>query len=161
MGDPQRVQVHGSVVVVNDPAYVLPCYVMHYSGHTPSRSTISHRVLTSPYYYYFTHIAGSLALAFSIITLLFSFLVLFLLALRLFHLSDSIVPLLIEHMTWNFLYPVVACGFGGVFKGLWYILWLFWMGVKLLWWVGSTIIYVSWVVALWTISVVARVVGII
>jgi len=51
-GDTTKVTNHGNVLVAKDDAYVLPCYVVEYSGQTPSRAyTYSQTPLQRAYYF--------------------------------------------------------------------------------------------------------------
>lgn len=42
VGD-SNVTNHGNIFVAKDASYVLPCHVIHYTGHNPSSSSIGHR----------------------------------------------------------------------------------------------------------------------
>jgi len=48
-GDRTKVTSHGVIRVAKDPAYVLPCYILHYKGAHPRPSSRYQRIMSNPH----------------------------------------------------------------------------------------------------------------
>jgi hypothetical protein len=67
-----KVTHHGVIRVAKDPAYVLPCYILHYRGKAPRNSTTYQRVMSNPYFHNFLYCLLTL-FKFLLICICFSF----------------------------------------------------------------------------------------
>jgi len=52
-GDRNKVTNHGVIRVAKDPAYVLPCYILHYKGTPPRPSSGYQRLMSNPLFHTF------------------------------------------------------------------------------------------------------------
>lgn len=71
VGDTQKVTSHGVIRVVSDPAYVLPCFVLHYSGHNPEATTMAERLLASPGIFCLLQFIVALSVAYLLVLIIF------------------------------------------------------------------------------------------
>jgi len=48
-GDKNKVTPYGNIRVAKDPAYVIPCFILHYKGPAPRQSSPFQRLMSNPY----------------------------------------------------------------------------------------------------------------
>jgi len=146
-GDRSKVTSHGNIRVAKDPAYVLPCYVLHYKGSTPRQSSGFQRVMSNPYIhnlFFFLIILFkmlALALCLSVICFIGSFMCL---QYNYFMEKDPI-PACYEVN--QFIWDIYAYIFYSIiFYAIYYILFtpLYYICVLALWVINSITSIFSW-----------------
>jgi len=146
-GDMTKVTSHGVIRVAKDAAYVLPCYILHYKGNTPSNSSGFQRFMSNPYFHTFL---------FSLITLFKLFILLIGITVICYMVSLSCMGYAyfmdrpineicyeVNTRIWNsYTYIFYSIIFYGIYN---IILWpLFYLIVGIYWIITSLLRLVSW-----------------
>jgi len=148
-GDKNKVTTHGVIRVAKDPAYVIPCFILHYKGSSPRLSSPYQRFMSNPHFHTFLFCLISL---FKILVLLIIISVIcFIGSLSCLGYSyfmdrpPNEVCYEVNTLIWN---SYVYLFYSIILYGLYYlILWPLYYLIVIIFWLGNSLVsLVSWMI---------------